>query len=80
MGNKEKVCGVLEEEKDWMSIVQVADRAGLSRQTASKYLWVLTADGKAEVRKFATAQIFRVKEADAKRGDSEGFVLGGENL
>jgi len=65
MENKEKVCSVLEREKDWMSIVQVAEKSGLSRQTASKYLWILTADGKAEIRKFATAQTFRViKEAE----------------
>ena len=63
MGNKKKVYSVL--EKDWMSILQVAEKSGLTRQTASKYLWILTADGKVEVRKFATAQTFRViKEAE----------------
>jgi len=66
MENKEKVYSVLEREKDWMSIVQVAEKAGLNRATASKYLWILTADGKAEIRKFAQAQTFRVKEADAE--------------
>ena len=62
MENKEKIYDVL--EKDWMSIVQVADKSGLSRVTTAKYLWILTAEGRAEHRKFAQAQTFRVKEAE----------------
>ena len=59
MSNEENVLKALKEEGDWMSITQVAEKAGLSRTTTSKYLWMLVTGGKAETKRFASAQIFR---------------------
>lgn len=65
VNNKEKVYKVLRQEGDWMSIVQVAEKAGLTRTTASKYLHVLAAEREeVETKKFAQAQVFRVKRAE----------------
>ena len=61
--NKEKVYEVLKEEGDWMSIVQVAGKAKLTRTTASAYLHVLAAEGRIKEKRFASAWVFRVKEA-----------------
>ncbi|MDP2954491.1 MAG: hypothetical protein Q8O76_14405 [Chloroflexota bacterium] len=61
--NKEKVYEVLKKEGDWMSIVQVAKAAGLTRTTASAYLHVMAAEGRIEEKKFAQAWVFRVKAA-----------------
>jgi len=59
--NKEKIRETLKKEGDWMSIVQVAKATGLSRTTTSKFLWLLAAEGRADHRKFAQAEAFRVK-------------------
>ncbi len=59
MSNEETVYRVLKEAGDWMTITGVAEKAGLTRNTASKWLWALTRAGRAETKRFASAQIFR---------------------
>jgi DNA-binding IclR family transcriptional regulator len=65
MSNEEKVLGVLKDAGDWLMLNQVANRAGISRVTASKFLYVLVERGVVETKKFASAQLFRAKEAKA---------------
>jgi len=61
LGNLEKVLRVLEEAEDWLTINQVAEKAGINRATASKHLHVLAAQGRAEKKEFTIAKLFRIK-------------------
>ena len=62
--NKEKVLKELERARpNDLSIGEVAERAKLSRPTASTWLKVLGAEGKAEVsRKIGAAVFYRLKK------------------
>lgn len=60
--NNEKVYDTLKKAEDWMSIVQVAEKADLTRTTASKFLFILVAEGKAEMREMGPARMFRAVE------------------
>lgn len=63
--NMDKVKEVLEKEEGndgWLTIGEVAEKAGLSRTTASKFLYILVAEGKAEIWEVGPARLFRLKK------------------
>lgn len=60
---KEKILDALEDSDFDLSIGELAERTGISRDTASKYVNVLKAEEKVELsRTVGNAKLYKVKE------------------
>jgi PAS domain S-box-containing protein len=58
--NREKILGLLKDNPRGLNIREIAELIGMSRMSAAKYLDVLTAEGKIEVRSMGNAKVFHV--------------------
>jgi len=55
-----RILGVLREHLDGLNIVEIAEKTGLNRMSAAKYLGVLTANESVEVQMYGRAKIYSV--------------------
>lgn len=67
--DQEEILDFLEEHPRGSTIEQVADAVEVTRQTASKYLKVLDAEGKVDVREVGKAKLHYI--ARDEEGGSE---------
>ncbi|MEN6609358.1 MAG: PAS domain S-box protein [Methanoregulaceae archaeon] len=58
--NREKILGLLKDNPRGLNIREIAELIGMSRTSATKYLDVLTAEEKIEVRSMGNAKVFHV--------------------
>ncbi len=55
-----RILGVLKEHPEGLNIVEIAEKTGLNRMSAAKYLGVLTANESVEVQMYGRAKIYSV--------------------
>ena len=59
--NRKKVVQVLKEHPEGLTITQIAEKSGMTRQTSSKYVFALTFEGSVECREIGPAKLCYLK-------------------
>ena len=65
---REKIIAELRKHTEGLTIMDIAERLGVSRQTASKYVLALISEGVVKIRKVGPAKLCYLRRMGRKSG------------